>query len=66
MSYGDRSFKAQMKRASSSAAAYAIIIGEDELAKDVVTIRHEDAESVEVKRSDVVAYLRGKEVEHPQ
>lgn len=60
MSYGDRSFKAQMKRASSSGAVYAIIIGEDELAKDVVTIRHEDAENVEVKRDEVVAYLRGK------
>ncbi len=59
MSYGDRSFKAQMKRANSSHAEYAIIIGEDELAEDVVTIRHEESDGVKVKRSEVILYLKG-------
>ncbi len=57
MSYGDRSFKAQMKRASSSNAEYAIIIGENELANGFVTIRRADVEAVEVKRSEVITYL---------
>ncbi len=59
MSYGDRSFKAQMKRANSSHAEYAIIIGEDELAEDVVTIRHEESDGVKVKCSEVILYLKG-------
>ncbi len=57
MGYGDRSFKAQMKRASSSNAEYAIIIGENELANGFVTIRRAEVEAVEVKRSEVIAYL---------
>jgi len=57
MSYGDRSFKAQMKRASSSNTEYAIIIGENELANGFVTIRRADVEAVEVKRSEVITYL---------
>ena len=59
MSYGDRSFKAQMKRASSSNAEYAIIIGENELANGFVTIRRADIDAVEVKRGEVIAYLTG-------
>ncbi len=58
MGYGDRSFKAQMKRASSSNAEYAIILGENELANGFVTIRRADVEAVEVKRSEVIAYLK--------
>lgn len=61
MSYGDRSFKAQMKRANSSHAEYAIVIGSDELAEDVVTIRQEESKGVRVKRSEVVAYLMGND-----
>jgi len=57
MGYGDRSFKAQMKRASSSNAEYAIIIGENELANGFVTIRRAEVEAVEVKRSEVIVYL---------
>jgi len=59
MGYGDRSFKAQMKRASSSNAEYAIILGDNELANHFVTIRRADTEAVEVKRSEVIAYLTG-------
>jgi len=61
MGYGDRSFKAQMKRASSSNAEYAIIIGENELTNGFVTIRRAEVEAVEVKRSEVIAYITGND-----
>ena len=57
MAYGDRSFKAQMKRAGSSHAEYALILGDDELAEGVVTVRHAETENVRVQRSEIVAYL---------
>jgi histidyl-tRNA synthetase len=57
MAYGDRSFKAQMKRAGSSNAEYVIVLGDDELAQDVVTLRHADTESIKVKRSEIVTHL---------
>jgi len=60
MGYGDRSFKAQMKRANSANAEYAIIIGENELANGFVTIRRSGVESTEVKRGEVIAYLNGE------
>lgn len=61
MGYGDRSFKAQMKRANSSNAEYAIVLGENELANDFVTIRRTDTDAVEVKRGEVIAYLLGED-----
>jgi len=64
MSYGDRSPKAQMRQANASGAAYAVIIGEVELAGDFVTIKDLQAQSmdtekkqVQVKRDALVAYL---------
>ncbi len=66
MSYGDRSAKAQMKQANASGAAYAVIIGEKELADSFVTVKDlqaagMDAEKkqVEVQRDALVAYLAG-------
>jgi histidyl-tRNA synthetase len=56
MSYGDRSFKAQMKRADTSGATYVVIIGEDELANDSVTVKSFEERAL-VKRGDVVEYL---------
>ncbi|GAC1369014.1 MAG: histidine--tRNA ligase [Ktedonobacteraceae bacterium] len=68
MSYGDRSRKAQMKQANSSGAAFAIIIGEDELASGSVSVKHMLAEGMElenkqvqVKREDLVTYLQQHE-----
>ncbi len=61
MGYGDRSFKAQMKRASSSNAEYAIIIGDNELTNGFVTIRRADADAVEINRGEVVTYLLGED-----
>jgi histidyl-tRNA synthetase len=56
MSYGDRSFKAQMKRADTSGATYVVIIGEDELANDSVTVKSFEERAL-VKRGDLIEYL---------
>lgn len=37
---GPGSFKSQMKRADASGAAYAVILGEDEVAKGTATVKH--------------------------
>jgi len=62
MSYGDRSRKAQMKQANASGAAFAIIIGEDELANGEVSVKHmqtidTESKQVQVKRENLIAYL---------
>lgn len=53
MSYGDRSPKAQMKQANSSGAAYALIIGENELANNTVSVRDLQAGSMETEKKQV-------------
>ncbi|MFL5691377.1 MAG: His/Gly/Thr/Pro-type tRNA ligase C-terminal domain-containing protein, partial [Ktedonobacteraceae bacterium] len=65
MSYGDRSPKAQMKQANNSGAAYALLIGENELANEVVSVKNLQAESmdlaqkqVDVPRAELLAYLQ--------
>ena len=64
MSYGDCSPKAQMKQANASGAAYAVLIGEAELAEDSITIKDLEAEGmdtekkqVQVKQDELVAYF---------
>ncbi len=66
MSYGDRSRKAQMKQANASGAAYAILIKEEELVEDLVTVKDMQAEGmdveskqVQVKRDALIEYLLG-------
>ncbi len=60
MSYGDRSVKAQMKQISSSGAAYAIFIGEEELTGNFVVVKDQQtAEQVKVPREELVDYLNG-------
>lgn len=69
MSYGGRSSKAQMKQANASGAAYALLLGENELAGGFVTVKdlqasgmEADKKQVEVKREDLVAFLaRGQQ-----
>ncbi|MBE3558954.1 MAG: histidine--tRNA ligase [Ktedonobacteraceae bacterium] len=65
MSYGNRSGKAQMKRANDSGAAYAVLIGEEELASGTVSVRNLQATGIEaerkqiqIKREELVNYLR--------
>ncbi|MFL5663284.1 MAG: His/Gly/Thr/Pro-type tRNA ligase C-terminal domain-containing protein, partial [Ktedonobacteraceae bacterium] len=57
--------KAQMKQANNSGAAYALIIGENELANEVVSVKNLQAESmdlaqkqVDVPRAELLAYLQ--------
>ena len=57
MSYGDRSFKAQMMRADTSGATYVVIIGEDELANDSVTVKNFEERAL-VKRDALVEHLK--------
>lgn len=64
MSYGDRGFKAQMKQVKASGADYALLLGEDELAQDMVTVKDQrvnsagaEAQQVQVKRSELITHL---------
>lgn len=64
MSYGGRSGKAQMKQANASGAAYALLLGENELAGGFITVKDLQAggmetekKQVEVKREDIVEFL---------
>ncbi|HEY5800867.1 MAG TPA: histidine--tRNA ligase, partial [Burkholderiaceae bacterium] len=62
-SAGAGSFKSQMKRADGSGAAYAIILGEDEIASKTAAIkplRDAAAEQASVAFDDVVDYLVGE------
>ena len=59
---GVGNFKSQMKKADASGAAYAVIVGEDELAKGVATIKsmrsdHQDGNQQTVPFDTVVDYL---------
>jgi histidyl-tRNA synthetase len=69
MSYGDRSGKAQMKQANASGAAYAVILGENELVNNTVSIKNLQAagmeteqKQVEISRAALVGYLNRKDV----
>ena len=65
MGYGDRSAKSQMKQANTSESAYAILIGDDELAGGYVTVQdlHADkdleleAKQVKVQRDALISHL---------
>jgi histidyl-tRNA synthetase len=65
MSYGDRSPKAQMKRANGSGAAYAVLLKGEELAEGLVTVKDlqaggtdNESKQVQVKREELIAYLQ--------
>ena len=58
--YEERPLKAQLKMADRSGAAYAAIIGDQELADGVVTLRRlSDGHQETVKQSEVGSWLRG-------
>jgi histidyl-tRNA synthetase len=64
MSYGGRSAKAQMKQANASGAAYALLIGDNELAGGFITVKDLQAggmetekKQVEVKRENLREFL---------
>jgi len=58
--FDQRSFKAQFKAADRSGASYAVIIGEDELARSVSALKplHGDGPQTEVPRDQVVDHVR--------
>jgi histidyl-tRNA synthetase len=68
MSYGGRSRKAQMRQANNSGAAYAVLLKEEELSNDLVTIKDMQAEEagsgvpigsqVQVKREALIEHLK--------
>ena len=56
--YGGRSSKSQMKRANRSGAERMLILGEDELARNIVTIKEMDTGSQKtLSRDEVASYL---------
>jgi histidyl-tRNA synthetase len=57
--YDNRSMKAQMKLANRSAARFALIIGDDELAAGTVVVKpmHGDGDQVAIARSDISSHL---------
>lgn len=60
MDYAGHSMKSQMKQADKANARYALILGEDELAKGVVTVRDMESSGQEqVAREDIVNKLLG-------
>jgi histidyl-tRNA synthetase len=56
---GGGSFKSQMKKADASGARYAVVIGDDEAARDVVAVKplRETAEQREVAVADLATHL---------
>ena len=60
MDYAGRSMKSQMKQADKANARYALILGEDELAKGVVTLRDMESSAQEqVALEEIVNTLLG-------
>jgi len=57
---GGGSFKSQFKRADKSGAKIAIVLGEDEMAKQQVTLKYlrEDRQQVLISQSELVNYLK--------
>lgn len=67
MSYGDRGFKGQMKQVKNTNATYALILGEDELANNVVNVKKQHIEGTEdeqvqvtLPRNELIAFLIGE------
>jgi histidyl-tRNA synthetase len=59
LAFGDRSLKAQMRQADGSGAAFALILGEDEVRGGMVTVRLlAKSEQLTLKREAVVGWLK--------
>jgi len=61
MEYEGRSIKSQMKRADRLRAVFALILGEDEIAQGVVTVKDmKTGEQVRVPRADIAEFSRAR------
>ncbi len=61
MAFGDRSLKAQMKAANRSGAAWAAILGDDELSRGVAVLRSmRDSEQVEVPVGEIADWVSAR------
>jgi len=61
LAFGERGLKSQMREAGKREARYVVILGEDELARGVATVRDMKAgEQVEVNLTELVAWLQGR------
>ena len=59
-SFGGGSMKSQMKRADRSGAAFVLLLGDDEAAKGVVSVRHmNESRQTEVRREEISSYMKG-------
>lgn len=64
--FGDRSFKAQFRYAERAGVRYTLVLGEDEVTKGVVAVRHMAASSQEtLARDAVIAHLSEKLATNP-
>ncbi|NOZ29230.1 MAG: histidine--tRNA ligase [Chloroflexi bacterium] len=64
--FGQRSLKAQMKSANRAGVRYALILGDDELAAGVVTVRDlRDSTQETVRRDRVIAWLQERLASSP-
>ena len=58
-SFGGGSMKSQMKRADRSGARFVLLLGEDEAAKGVVSVRHmAESRQTEVSRTEISNYIK--------
>lgn len=58
-SFGGGSVKSQMRRADRSGAAFVLLLGEEEVKKGVVSVRHmAESRQTEVKREETADYLK--------
>ncbi len=59
-SFGGGSMKSQMKRADRSGAKFVLLLGDDEVAKGVVSVRHmAESRQTEVRREEVPDFIQG-------
>jgi histidyl-tRNA synthetase len=61
LAFGERGMRSQMREANKREVEYVLILGEDELARDVVAVRDmESGEQIDVGRSELVTWLQGR------
>ncbi len=63
MAFGSRSLKAQLREANRRGVEYTVIIGEDELSKDIVQVKHMKGEGqVSISVNDLIPFFKERGV----